>query len=123
MYVCVHVRVVCTNVLVRVEFESWCLSPAQMPSGCFPGLFHNGSPFSSERAVGTVQQYFNSVMAVLTSTACVGNIMPYHFLLTERVKESPEWAAKLAERSGEDIVNKVQQQKGIFLVFSCSHTA
>ena len=34
--------------------------------------------------------------------------------LVEKEDESPEWAAKLAERSGEDIVNKVQQQKGIF---------
>ena len=32
----------------------------------------------------------------------------------EKEEASPEWAAKLAERSGEDIVNKVQQQKGIF---------
>ena len=36
-------------------------------------------------------------------------------LLVEKEEESPEWAAKLAERSGEDIVNKVQQQKGIYL--------
>ena len=37
-----------------------------------------------------------------------------YLLLVEKEEESPEWAAKLAERSGEDIVNKVQQQKGIF---------
>ena len=37
-----------------------------------------------------------------------------YLMLVEKEEESPEWAAKLAERSGEDIVNKVQQQKGIF---------
>lgn len=33
----------------------------------------------------------------------------------EKPDANPEWAAKLAERSGEDVVSQVQQQQGLFL--------